>query len=203
MRALSVIFFPFLAPSSYVILPLFSPASASLFFSSKQNLTNITSSYPLHPDRHHHLLLTFMFQTPSSTSSLLVYFLPSSVKPASRHHHHQSLFCLVSLPCVAVSHRCCLSSTISFIFVQLVRSPSATSSLFPLQSTDQHLSGKPAAPSLRHLASCCPVDWSCFHHHRQHQGGGDSSCQGRLLPLCFSSSRSPSASTPFLLFFSC
>ena len=105
MRALSVIFLPFLAPS-YAILPLFSPASASLFFSSKQNFTNITSCFPLHPDRHHHLLISFMFQTPSSASSPLVYFLPSSVKPAFRHHHHQSSFCMVSLPCVAVSRRC-------------------------------------------------------------------------------------------------
>ena len=127
---MSVIFFSFYAfflrHSSSLL-----PCICVPFFSSKQNITNITSSFPLHPDRHHHLLLSFMFQTPSSAPSLLVYFLPSSVKPASRHHHHQSLFCLVSLSCVAVSHRCCLSSTISFIFVQLVRSPSVTSSLFP------------------------------------------------------------------------
>ena len=168
MRALSVIFFPFLAPYSYVILPLFSPASASLFFSSKQNLTNITSSFPLHPDRHHHLLISFMFQTPSSASSPLVYFLPSSVKPAFRHHHHQSSFCMVSLPCVAVSRRCCLSSTISFIFVQLVRSPSATSSLSPCNrqtntsQASQHHWLFVTFPTVVQSTGCC------FHHHRQH-----------------------------------
>ena len=127
MRALSVIFFPFLAPSSYVILPLFSPASASLFFSSKQNFTNITSCFPLHPDRYHHLLISFMFQTPSSASSPLVYFLPSSVKPAFRHHHHQSSFCMVLLPCVAVSRRCCF------------RPPSASSSFSWCDHQQLHL----------------------------------------------------------------
>ena len=143
----------------------------------------------------HHLLFPSPPRSPSSPSSLLHVsdtilgtissrLLSSLLSQASISSSPPSVVLLLSVAAFCW----CESSLLPFFHHQLhLRSAGAITISnfisFSLQSTDQHLSGKPASPALRHLSNCCPVDWLLLPPPSTAPGGGDSSRQGRLLHL--------------------